>query len=428
MARKGFFAELQRQARIAERDREKRQREAERGRVARQKELERARVAAERARAQLSKAQAAELSKAEEAERKRLEREAKEAYLEERRAEVEDRNEALESVHEDLASLLAWTLSHDDYVDLNTLRIKAEHPPFDRSDLQSPTPAPVPIGDPPRPVLQLPEPPRGLAKLFGKKRHAEAVESANRTHELALSDWVVQCKRAATQRQSAKERHAQSERKRLEQLANEQARYAKECEAREAEAKAHNLSVDELLANLGYGTVDAVQEYVSIVLSNSVYPDHFPVTHTFQFDPASAELDLRVTVPEPSRMPKDKAYKYVKASDEIVATALSAKECRERYASAVHQVALRSLHEVFEADRRGLIRTISLEVGTSSVDPATGIRGYVPFVVVAAERESFMAFDLSAVVPTMTLERLGGAVSKNPYALDAVERSGVRRA
>jgi len=39
----------------------------------------------------------------------------------------------------------------------------------------------------------------------------------------------------------------------------------------------------------------------------------------------------------------------------------------------VHQVALRSFHEVFEADRRGLIRSISLEVGTETIDPATGV-------------------------------------------------------
>ena len=43
--------------------------------------------------------------------------------------------------------------------------------------------------------------------------------------------------------------------------------------------------------------------------------------------------------------------------------------------------------EVFEADRRGLIKTISLEVGTNSIDPATGRPTYIPFVITAAERE-----------------------------------------
>jgi restriction system protein len=120
-------------------------------------------------------------------------------------------------------------------------------------------------------------------------------------------------------------------------------------------------------------------------------------------------------------------YKYTKSTDEITTTVLSQKVCRERYASIVHQVALRSIHEVFEADRRGLIRTIRLEVGTETIDPATGRQTYVPFVVVGAERESFLEFDLSAVIPALTLERMGAAISKNPYSLIAVETSGVRR-
>jgi hypothetical protein len=71
-------------------------------------------------------------------------------------------------------------------------------------------------------------------------------------------------------------------------------------------------------------------------------------------------LRLRVLVPGPSEISDIKTYKYSKASDEVTSTTPSHKECRERFANAVHQVALRSFHEVFESDRRGLIQTISL--------------------------------------------------------------------
>ena len=94
----------------------------------------------------------------------------------------------------------------------------------------------------------------------------------------------------------------------------------------------------------------------------------------------------------------------------------------------MQQVALRSFHENFEADRRGLIRTIALEVGTTAIDPATGRHGYTPFVIASAERGSFLSFDLSAVVPAMTLASLGAAVSKSPYTLVPADRAGVRRA
>ncbi len=119
-------------------------------------------------------------------------------------------------------------------------------------------------------------------------------------------------------------------------------------------------------------------------------------------------------------MPTVKAYKYTKATDEITATALSQKAAKDRYAGAVHQVALRTLHEMFEADRRGLIKTIVARgrdrddrPGDRRPDIRAVRRGRLP----NARRS--LSFDLSSVVPSATLEHLGAAVSKNPYGLVA---------
>jgi restriction system protein len=240
-------------------------------------------------------------------------------------------------------------------------------------------------------------------------------------------EWQSKLEELQARRHAALEAHTHAEARRVAALKAERARYARECAVREAEATERNKQLDELIVNLGYGTLEAVQEYVAIVLSNSVYPEHFAVTHEFEFEPSSAELRLRTLVPGPEKIPEVKAYKYTKSTDEITTMPLSQKLCRDRYASAVHQVALRSIHEVFESDRRGLIKTISLTVGTDTIDPATGRQTHVPFVVVGAERESFIEFNLSAVIPALTLDRLGAAVSKNPYGLVAAETSGVRR-
>ena len=419
MAR-GFFAGLQRAARAAARENERQARQSARAHAASVRRVEQARKAESRARAQLAKTDVAQ--------RKLREREAQEAHVEAMLAEVEEQNQRLAEIYEDIDTLLEATLSTDDHVDLNTLRVVVTHPPFDRTDLETPTPEPPPTSNPPEPVLSLPEPPRGLASLFGKRKHIEAIEDATQAHERARVEWQAKCRQAEARRQSAKTNHADIEGKRVARLQQERARFAKECEAREAEAASRNRELDELIASLGYGTADAVQEYVSIVLSNSVYPEHFQVSHEFEFEQATAELRLRVLVPEPSEVPEIKAYKYSKASDDITSTTLSQKECRERYAGAVHQVALRSFHEVFESDRRGLIQTISIEVGTNTVDPATGKPAYVPFVIAAAERQAFLSFDLSAVVPALTLGHLGAAVSKNPFGLVSAERAGIRRA
>lgn len=419
MGRRGFFAELQHQARVASHQRERAERESVRRYAVAVRQAEQAKKASERAQTQLAKAA--------DSDRKRFEKEAREAHLANMEAEVIERNRHLEQIYADIDSLLAYTLDVDDYVDLESLRIVVTHPPFDRADLEVPTPCQNRIPDPSEPVLVLPQPPSGLASFFGKKKYAEAVENAQWAHEQALIQWRTACRKVLADRQKAEEVRAREEARRLGSLNAERERYAHECAARESQAIDSNRRLDELITNLGYGTADAIQEYVSIVLSNSVFPDQFQVAHEFEFEPSTAELHLRVLVPGPSDMPKIKSYKYLKANDEIVPIAVSQKECRDRYANVIHQVALRSFHEVFESDRRGLIKTISLEVGANTIDPATGQRTYVPFVIAAAERESFLAFDLSAVVPALTLGRLGAAVSKNPFSLVAVERSGIRR-
>ncbi len=419
MARRGFFAEIQHQSRVAARERERAEREAVRRHNEAIRQAEQAKKESERLQTQLAKAAVSE--------RKRLEKEAREAHVAAREAEVIERNGKLERIYEEIDSLLVSTLRVDDYVDLSSLRVEVTHPPFDRPDLEVPLPQPSQMLLPNEPVLALPAPPSGLASLFGKKKYAEAVENAQRAHEQALEEWRAACRDLMAKNQKAKDMHVQDEARRLDALRSERNRYAKECAMRESEAADRNRQLDELVTNLGYGTADAIQEYVSIVLSNSVYPDHFQATHEFEFDPSMAELRLRVLVPGPAETPTIKSYKYTKATDEIVSTPLSQKECRDRYVGAIHQVALRSFHEVFESDRRGLIKTISLEVGTNTIDPATGQRTYMPFVIAAADRELFLTFELSAVVPALTLGRLGAAVSKNPYSLVAAERSGVRR-
>lgn len=349
---------------------------------------------------------------------KSLEKEAKVAHVAAMESDVEERNSELAAIYDDIDNLLAATLCVDDYVDLETLRRTSEHPPFDRSDLEVPTPTPAVIPEPDEPVLTLPMPPKGF---FGrKKKHAKAVALAEAAHSKAHASWESEIEAIRVRRKNDADKYARDERDRIATLEEERARF-------EAEVIEHNRIIDTLITNLGYGTPEAVQEYVSIVVSNSVYPEHFKVDHSFTFEPMTAELVMRVLVPPPRNIPSVKAFKYKKSSDEITTTPLSQRELKDRYSNAIHKVGLRSIHEIFEADRRGLIRMISLEVGTEDTVPATGKVSYIPFLAVAAERDAFIDFNLSGVTPAATLKHLGAAISKDPYNLVSADTTGVRR-
>ena len=366
------------------------------------------------------------VERASEQDRKRLEREAAQAYAEARAAEAEDATNELHGRFAELDGILEATLAVDDFVDLETLRAVAEHPPFPHPELRNALPTPALIPEPPLPVKQEPEPVKGM---FGRKqKQQQAVASVEQRYAEDYYAWKRATDELPARRAEQLDAHARAEKQRQEKLAAAEATYARESAKREREVAEQNESLDQLIAGLGYGTVDAVQEYVSIVLANSVYPEWLPVSHSAEFDPANAELALRVLVPGPEIVPAAKYFKYTKSTDEIVPVAATQKDIKDRYSGLVHNVALRSLHEVFEADRRGLIQTISLELGTETISPATGQPTYVPFVAVASSRDEFEKLDLSAVVPAATLEHLGAAVSKNPYALTPITATGIRRA
>ena len=138
MARRGFFAELQHQMRSPPANKS----DSSAGSGARRRmphtvDAEQARKAEERADAQHARASAAD--------QKRLAKEAREAHVAAMEAEVERRNIELSQLYAAIDSLLSATLEVDDYVDLATLRTVAEHPPFDRADLETPVPSPSPI-------------------------------------------------------------------------------------------------------------------------------------------------------------------------------------------------------------------------------------------------------------------------------------------
>ncbi len=83
----------------------------------------------------------AQLARASAAEQKAAAREAKRLHEEARLAEVASLNAQLAETFDELDSILSATLDVDDFVDLEQLRVTAEHSPFTRTDLEVPTSA-----------------------------------------------------------------------------------------------------------------------------------------------------------------------------------------------------------------------------------------------------------------------------------------------
>jgi restriction system protein len=419
MTKRGFFAELQHQNQLAARRNQQAANQAARNQAAAQRRAAQAAREAERARAQHARAVVAD--------KKRSEEEARRLHIEAMQAKADSLNAILASEFGEIDSILEIALSVENFVDLEELRAVAVHPPFSALGLEQPIAPPAPVMIPPEPQFIEPQGPTGLGSVFGKKHHAEEVAKARAGFEAQHLQWQAEAGRVPALQLQQMQTHQLAEKDRLGKLKAARSAYDAECQERAGAIELANKRLDSLILRLQQNEESAVQEYVSIVLGNSVYPDCFPVSYEFEFNAGLKELSLIVIIPKPSSVSSLKEYRYNKAKDELVPMMLTQKQVRDRYAGAVHAVALRTLHEIFEGDRDGRIRTISLTVATEDVNRATGRAGRVPLVVVAIDRETFATFDLSNVVPEATLGYLKALVSKNPHDLAPIDGSrGVR--
>lgn len=416
--RRGFFAELQHQAAVAERERQRASAAAVREAQKYQREAERARAAAEQAQAAAVRSHAKERAAAE--------REAKRLHAEARAAQVESMNAALHSTLEDIDSVLQWTLDVDDHVELDELSRVVEHPPF-ISVHQAPIASPAPIVAPPEPVFEEPPAPTGMGALFGKKKHAASVEQARAQHGQRHAAWQTQAASVPMRQLEQANKHQAAEAARQASLAADQATYDAESQQRQSQVDAENAQLDALIAALQVGEKAAVEEYFAIVFGNSVYPDLIILDVEHSYNSGEKELEVGLGLPAPELIPSVRAYKYTKTRDEITETSQSAKEQRDRYAALVQAIVLRTLHEVWESDRLGHVDTISLTAGVEHIDPATGRPTTTPLVTVAAQRVDFESINLAHVTPAETLKHLNAVVSKNPHALTPIDlANGVR--
>ncbi|MGJ6981489.1 hypothetical protein ACSDQ9_13325 [Aestuariimicrobium soli] len=363
------------------------------------------------------------------AEQKEAARQAKLLHEEAMWSQAAAMNAELALQYEELDQLLSSTLEVDDYVDLDDLVQRPAHPPFDPGALGVASPNPGPPPYPPEPTFEEPPAPKGIgAALGGAQRHAANVDAARRGFEQQHAAWQQHCRQLDATYRDLWARWKAGEDERLQKLAAARATYEQGCRERESDVAAANADLAAFKSNLAFDVPEAIEEYVQIVLANSAYPEVLPVEHSATFDLGTRELSLSVVLPAPDQIPAVKEYRYVAAQDEVVPSTLPVKDQRARYSSIVQQVAVRTLHEIFEADRAEKIQSIAMEVVVKRISPATGLGEDVPLVRVAVDRSEFATFDLGKVDPAATLQHLGGEVSKNPHGLVPVNMApGVRQ-
>lgn len=367
----GFFAAIARDAARAQRQTE---RQAEL-----QRRMERRnRIEAERFTRQLER------------DAKRGEKEAKQAHIEQRIDETQEKNEDITERLDELRSILQHTLEVDDTISFNSLKMEEKYKQFQTpNDLK---PAGPPIKDH---YLNSIIHPNWFMMLFPwvKNRYERDLANADERFNKAVIEF---------------ENNEDKKKKDIENLKLE---YQKEKESYLLKAKQRNQEVDEFGESYRQGDNESITSYCTLVLERSDYPEEFPQVFRLAYVPESKQVVVEYELPPPDIIPGVEEYRYVKNKDEIIGKPRKISEVKELYQDIVSAIALRTIHELLEADQRNFIDVVVINGFVQTIDLSNG-QDIKPFLIsVRAIKEDFLKIDLSRIDKKACLRNLGAQVS-----------------
>jgi restriction system protein len=329
-----------------------------------------------------------------ERELKQSDKEAKARYLEMRIQQVDEQNRELRERLADLNTLLTDTLEKDDAIKFSSLRINDKPPKLSLPrTLTVPSPKPDEVN-----FLRQAVKPTGLAAIWpgSKRKYEQELANARMRFLDALDVW------------------SKSEVRRLESLTNAELDHQKELVAFERKKAQRDEEVDAFEEDYLAGDPDAIVSYNTMVLERSNYPESFPHNFSIAYTSGSKQIVIEYELPTTAVVPSVAEYRYVKSSDTITERLRKSSEIRECYRDIVASIALRTIHEVFEAEQSRHLDVVCFNGYVHTVDPATG-RDIQPHLIsVRVTKERFREIDLARIDQTTCLRNLGAQVSRQP--------------
>ncbi len=164
----------------------------------------------------------------------------------------------------------------------------------------------------------------------------------------------------------------------------------------------------------------AISDYCEMVLTNSKYPDYFPQQWDLDYNAENLILIVDYSLPDIESLPTIKEVKYVASKDEFTETKLSSSFINNLYDSVLYQIALRTIHELYEADVVNAINSIVFNGWVDFVDKATGKNANACIMSIQALREEFLNINLEKVEPKACFKQFKGVGSSKLNGLSPI--------
>lgn len=288
------------------------------------------------------------------------------------------RTQEAQALMNNISTTLAQTLKRNDAINWAELK----------KSLTFPESAPKSIPSPSRPVMQ--EPQLSLMDKIIPGRKDQLLKQAYAENEQAVQAW----QRTISDIQIQNSNNSEAYSKRKQQYADE--------------VNAHNQSVDQLRQQYMSCDSSTIELYVDLVLTRSTYPDFMPNNWTGAYLPDSRGFVIDFELPSLERFPTLQEVKFISTRSEFTEKHITEKNAAKVYDDFLYQVALRTIHELFESDVANAIDFVVFNGIVNSINKATGIEQSACIATVQVDKTTFSSLNLSAIEPKTCFKQLKG--------------------
>lgn len=348
---------------------------------------------------------------------------------------AEERTRDAQEKQKQIDDLLNYALNIDDTVNWDSLKdmkeFKVPNPKYileRRLSIIAP-PAPPTFRELPKePDFGVYKPQLSLVDKIFKSLSKEKIKQAETLYQEAMNAWKKSIDETNSFNSNLKEQHEQKLKEVEEQKQTVNKRFdalekdwEREKEAYNDSQKEHNETTEKLKENYFNKNAEAVIQYCEMVLNNSQYPETFPKDFDLDYNSDSKLLTVEYVLPAPDDLPTLTDVKYIAAKKELKESFLPETQLSKIYDSAIYKITLRTLHELFEADKAEALEVIIFNGWVNAIDKATGKKVSNCIVTIQAKKIEFNEIELSNVDPKACFKNLKGIGSSKLSSITAVQ-------
>ncbi len=188
-----------------------------------------------------------------------------------------------------------------------------------------------------------------------------------------------------------------------------------------AKQDAHNAKIDAMEKAYLEKNPDSIVEYCEMVLNNSQYPDSFPKDFEIEFNPKNRILIVEYQLPNLESMPRVKEVKYLASKNELKEIFFQELQIAKMFDEAIYKVSLRSIHELFEADKANALESVSFNGWVRAINRATGKEENNCIISLQVKKAEFLQIDLRNVDPKTCFRNLKGVSGSKLSSLTPIK-------